>query len=81
MNFDRNAIFCEVVSLPESDMKQYWLTCEADCVHKCKLIFESPKGLLFAYAEKSVAVFSSLCKKLEKADADNARRVGQKNLV
>lgn len=81
MNFDKTFIICEVANLPEFGMMQYRFTCEADCEHRCTLTFETPKGPLFVYADKTAAVFSSLCKRLEKADADNARRVGQRSLI
>ncbi len=81
MNFDRKTIFCEVEPLPQSDMKRYRLECTADCGHRCTLTFNAQKGQLFVYVEKSVGVFSSLCKRLEKADAEIDRRNGHLSLI
>lgn len=80
MNFDKTFIICEMAALPQSDMKRYSLECTG-CQHKCILTFNAPKGPSFVYAEKSAGVFSSLCRKLEKADAEIDRRNGQLSLI
>ena len=80
MHFDKTFIICEMVALPQSNMKRYNLEC-AGCPHKCTLTFNALKGPSFVYAEKSAGVFSSLCKKLEKADVEIDRRNGQLSLI
>lgn len=73
-------IYVSMERLPDPDTYQYKVEC-LGCTNRCAYAFLYPRKLSFAFVGKFVGVFSSLCARLVKAEANKNNLVGQPNLI
>lgn len=78
--FGKEDIYVSMEHLPDLDIYRYKIECHG-CTNQCDFVFLNQKKLSFAFVGKFAGVFSSLCVKLAKVEADKDRLDGQLSLI